>query len=341
MRLHWFGGVRLAVDVAHLSVFWRWKRWLLGCFFLSPPLLFGAEPGQEPTRGSVKATLPPVDCVLIDSDSNLDDLRALAVVVPFLPVRGVVVTDGILLAKDGAETTKLFLSNLPAKPPIPVMEGAARAITSAAPPAWPWFADARADALRIKPFLERVSPRPVKSGANVQQAFSDQVASAVQGCSTIGLLVIGPWSSFGAYQQQIISRVKYVVAQGRSPLDPTPARDLGWGRVNCNFDRDACLFSLGKLQSIPVHWVDLPDKGPIYPITRDFIQKLKNTPLGLVLKRLMSEDPAWRIQQQWDEMAAMFILQPEEFEADGQHYLPARVPEVMRNLESSLISGSR
>lgn len=293
------------------------------------------------TAAKAPAKLPAADCLLIDTDGNLDDLRAIAIIAPFLTIRAVVVTDGMVPVRQGADFLRSFLDHLPANKAIPVLTGASRAITSPAPPGWDWLAGARTDASRVHSTMSTLSASRPQAATSPEQTLEQSVAANVKGCQAIGLVMIGPWSSFLHYQARIVDRIAFVVAQGRSPFDPTPEDNPDWDRVNCKFDRDACTFAQGVLTRVPVYWVDLPDKGDRYPITRDMIAGLKSAPLALALKGALLGDPALLVQQQWDDMAALFVLRPEAFRRDGQHYHPRLGPVMMRELERALISGQR
>lgn len=287
------------------------------------------------------AKLPIADCLLVDTDGNLDDLRALAVLAPFSTIRAVIVTDGMVPVVEGTGVLKSFLGQLPGPKAIPVLAGAGRAITSPSPPSWSWLAGARADVSRVYKALSILGASPLPAPSPSQQTIAQSVSTHLEGCKAVGLLMIGPWSSFLLYQAPVLGRLAFVVAQGRSPFDATPEGNLEWDRVNCKFDRDACTFAQGVLQQVPMYWVDLPDKGVRYPVTKDMIGGLKTAPLALALKRVLFDDPALVDQQQWDDMAAIFILRPDAFRKEGQHFLPRLEPGPMRELERALISGER
>lgn len=314
------------------------RAWLLGqVMLLGCPVAFAAGPAPAP----VPARLPATDCLLVDMDGNLDDLRAIAVIVPFSQIRAVVATDGMMVASQGAAMLMSFLAYLPASQSIPIITGASRAVTSPAPPAWNWLADARADANRIQSALGTLPVAQPRNHALAPQVIEQRVAASTKGCKAIGLLMIGPWSSFLYYQSSILDRLAFVVAQGRSPFDATPVGNLEWDRVNCKFDRDACAFAQGVLRQVPVYWVDLPDVGPRFPVTKEMIGGLMSTPLALALKRVLLDDPALAGQQQWDDLAAVFMLHPDAFQQEGQHFLPRLDPHAMQELERTLISGQR
>ena len=62
------------------------------------------------------------DCILIDSDADLDDFRAVATLAPTRQVVAVIVTEGIVRAYEGAGAMQSFATR--AKLALPVIVGA-------------------------------------------------------------------------------------------------------------------------------------------------------------------------------------------------------------------------
>lgn len=90
---------------------------------------------QEPVAAEPAPVPPVASCVLFDGDSNLDDLRALAVLWPHTRDAAVITTGGILSPQAGAVTMAQFLGG--ARQAV-VIQGRTRPATSAAPhgPGW-------------------------------------------------------------------------------------------------------------------------------------------------------------------------------------------------------------
>jgi inosine-uridine nucleoside N-ribohydrolase len=306
-------------------------------------ILLQLPAAAAPQTSAVKVlsgSLPRVACVLIDSDANLDDLRAIAVIAPYIRIGAVITSDGILSAQQGAPVIAKFLASLSNTGAIPVLVGSGRSAMPASTPDFRWLAQTRMEAARLAPLLSAFSPVLSRRSAPRLGDIRTLVANATQDCPSLGLLMIGPWSSFQNYFPEISKRLKFVVVQGRSLFDLTPVDNLEWDRVNCKFDRDACAFAIGRLHAHTVYWIDLPNKGPTFPITQDMVEGLSTTPLALALKQLHDRDPAWKGQQQWDDLAALFIVRPSLFKRDGQHYLPRGDPGMMRTWERKAINGS-
>lgn len=323
----------------------RERRWQTATTALCVLLIAAACQAPQATSQSrtpigTAATIPvwpplPGACLVVDGDGNMDDLRALAVVTPHWRVAAVIATDGILPAPAGAATFARFLAADARPTSTDVIRGLPSLMAN--PPAWAWLLDTRRDAGRLEGSLVLAGlPSMRVSTPATAMELGETVARAVQGCSSIGLLVIGPWSSFAAYHGRIAEHLDFVVAQGRSPDDPA---DPAWDRVNCYFDEASCRAALVRLGTAGVAWVDLPARGPKYPLDDAMIRRLGAAPTAVALRRLMEAEPQWRAQQLWDDAAAVFVVCPGAFRQAGDHFEPALRPVQLRQLVAGLASG--
>lgn len=328
--------------VRRLAVLFACASPLLGCTGMQASLVVEDRPPGEiegvlfppQPKMAVSALLPPAaSCVLFDGDGNLDDVRAMAVLSPHRRVAGIVATAGIVSAPTAAATMAQFVRGL--KETV-VIQGRDRSADSAAPPAWAWLAQTRANAERLTGLLSAVAQPPLAVLVPDEAALGAVVARTLADCSSIGLVITGPWSSFIAYYPAISAKIKFVIVQGRSPVDPD---DPEWDRVNCSFDRLACMKAVAELRLTPVFWIDLPAAGPPYPITQDLATALSDGGLAGKLKRLMQQDGQWRDQQIWDDGAAMFLVDPARFKLVGRHIEPDLSPPAMLLYEAKLMNG--
>jgi hypothetical protein len=282
---------------------------------------------------TVSNTLPAVACLVVDSDSNLDDLRAIAIIATQRRVAVVVATDGILPADEGASTLARFLAGASSRTLI--IRGQSR-FASSPLPTFAWLPEVRKEAERLENELAQIIPTrlPILTPATSTQ-LGEAVAVATRDCPTLGVLMIGPWSSFVAYQDAIRERLRFIVIQGQPPNDPA---DPSWDGVNCQFDSQACQIALQRLQGLSVSWVNLARNAP-FPLDQSMINRLGASPLAHALRNVMQTDTSWKNQQLWDDSAAIFIMHPNAFKRVGEHLEPAISPVEMRNLEVELANG--
>ncbi|MBD2745787.1 hypothetical protein IC232_03660 [Microvirga sp. BT688] len=138
-----------------------------------------------------------------------------------------------------------------------------------------------------------------------------------------------------AYLDRISDRLRFVLAQGRSPDDPA---DPDWDRVNCRFDMASCRSAMNHMGAVPVAWIDFPKDGPAYPLDADLVNRFTANPLAQALRGVMQSDEQWKIQQLWDDGPAIFLLRPEAFRKVGEHYEPAVTPTEMRKILGEIVS---
>ena len=161
-------------------------------------------------------------CLIVDTDVGLDDYRALAVILPEREVRAIVVTEGISGVQDGSTAMSMFLASRGETPPV--IPG----LASETPPAYDWLPAVRAGAERMNNFLHTAVP----FGGNPDQ-LTRGIRAAVQGCATVDVLALGPWTSYLRYAPALGPNV-HVVASGRSFAENNP------DNFNCEYDLPAC-----------------------------------------------------------------------------------------------------
>lgn len=296
------------------------------------PIDGGTQPAPPPSRA-------PDTCLVVDTDANLDDLRAIAVLAPYWRIAAVVASDGILEAEFGAPTLARFLAALDRSALPLVVQGRARDPVVAVPN-WGWRAEARSDAMRMEAALAQIGSERTETLAADDPSLGHALARALTGCARIGLVSLGPWTSLSDYHGHIKDRLAFVVGQGRSPEDPDEPE---WDRVNCGFDLPSCRAAMAALNGVPQSWVDLIYPGqPEFRATDAMVSRLGDTPLARSLRRFMEADDGWKLrkQQLWDDAPAAFMVCPGAFRIVGRHHEPARSPGQMEVLVANLASGA-
>ena len=311
---------------------------LTGCAQQVPVTLPGgarSDPGLAvPAAQSTPALAPltadqRVDCVLVDSDAGLDDLRAIAVLAPHRRIAAVVATEGIATPRGGARALRAYLHGTG----IPVVEGASPPQGRSLDPSRlrgldKWRANAEALNGTLTPSSFAASPEgePASSvGAEVQRLS--------EGCAQLTLLAIGPWTSFVRYGDIVGGRLVQVVAQGSPvPDDDARGQPAGW---NCQYDSASCqaAFTLLGQKGLRVRWVDIPQGantcgsaepgrdavgGRVYAFTPnlEMAQALASSSgmLPARLSRVMLHNPSGlEGTSLWDDLAALYLLRPDIF----------------------------
>lgn len=300
------------------------------------------------------------DCVLVDSDAGLDDLRALAVLAPNRRIAAGVVTEGLATPGGGARALRSFLGDLG----IPVLEGASAASDRDHDPRFidglaRWRATAETLNGTISPPSDVVLPDVVPV-----LPIEDQVERLTEECARIELLAIGPWTSFLRYADRLIGRIDRVVAQGSPfPDDEVRGEPDGW---NCRYDWNACReafkFLKGRLRA---DWVDIPqgqqscgvaepgknaagNRVFAFAPTEQMAQALAPEGLPGRLARIMLNDPTGLERTSlWDDLAALYLLQPSVFGRlrdpsgrSGGHLEPCSRAEDIRAMLVRATSGA-
>jgi len=246
-------------------------------------------------------------CLVVDTDVATDDFRAFAVLFPHRDLTAVVVTEGISSVPRGSAAIALFLAS--GQSLAPVIPG----LAAATPPVYDWLPQARADAERINKFLPQSLSFAVKP-----HKLKLALAAALQGCRRVDVLVLGPWTSFVHYAPMLRHMIGRVVASGRPVAENNP------DNFNCVYDQPACDKADRLLRKIGrAVWVDLPADGTSYPPTTEMVNQLSSAGMpGLLRAALNTDIFTWINTRLWDDTAALYLLNPEHFRANGLHLEP-------------------
>jgi inosine-uridine nucleoside N-ribohydrolase len=258
---------------------------------------------------------PTQACLVVDTDVATDDLRAFAALFPQSDLRAVVVTEGISSVPRGSTAIALFLAS--GQSLAPVIPG----LAAAAPPAYDWLPAAREAAERMNNFLSESLPF-----AASPNKLKLALVAALKGCPRVDLLVLGPWSSFVEYGPMLRPLIRRVVASGRPVAENNP------DNFNCVYDQPACEKADKFLRKIRAGaWVDLPADGASYSPTEGMVNALAGTGMPGVLRSALNADPSqWLGTRLWDDAAALYVLAPEHFAANGAHLEPVIDEETFR-----------
>jgi len=158
----------------------------------------------------------PSACVLVDTDTGSDDMRAVAALLGRQHVVAIVTTAGIASAERGA--TVMAMLAAAAQRPVPVLVGA----SSTTAPAMDWLPAVRDEAERMDGELAASVPYGARD-----PALAADVARLTQDCARVDVVQIAPWSSFVVYAPALAGRLGQVLAQGRSP-QARPAGNPGF-----------------------------------------------------------------------------------------------------------------
>ena len=268
---------------------------------------------------------PKQACLVVDTDVATDDFRALAVLFPHRDLRAVVVTEGIASVPRGSTAIALFLAS--GQSLAPVIPG----LAATAPPAYDWLPDARAAAERINKFLAQSVPTAATpNGVNIA------LLDALKGCHRVDVLVLGPWSSFVQYAPMLRPLIRRVVASGRPVAENNP------DNFNCVYDQVACDKAAKLLSKIRTAvWVDLPADSASYQPTQEMVDQLAGAGIpGLLRAALNADTSQWAGTRLWDDAAALYVLAPDHFIANGAHLEPAIDEETLRSELVKAINGT-
>ncbi|HWL68086.1 MAG TPA: hypothetical protein VNS22_06840 [Geminicoccus sp.] len=282
---------------------------LAGCARMPEFAGFDEQPPEEavelPTPGDNPAAAA---CVLIDTDMALDDVRAIAAMLPTGKVRAIVTTGGVSRPENGGSAAAV-LTALSRRDDVRVLVGK----PSPAPTSPDWLPASRQSAERLGYFLATTVPL-----GPPETFLAEEVRQAMRGCQTIDVLMLAPWSSFTTYRPQLGTRLRRIIVQG---VPPTQAGSLGF---SCGYDRAACQSVLqGGLFEI-MTWVALPENADDSFVPRpDMFNGLAATGLPGAVKAMMQINPsAVNEGYVWDDSAALYWLYPDLFGQRGGHVEP-------------------
>lgn len=282
------------------------------------------------------------DCMVIDTDWDIDDLMAVPAIVANENVAAIVTTEGYSRAPQSAGAIAALLANSSQKPSTSVIVGASQK-EGYDPEVYPWIPEIRESLEKLNGLLlDPIIPAP-----NVFD-YSASVASAVQDCESVDVVVLGPLTSFVHYSGDLQQKINRVIMQGK-PLGDSSQKP-GVVSFNCRFDMDSCEKARTQLNNYNAIWVDVPrDTDPPYSPSGSMVEGLDNTGLPGTLKAALNANPAlWRTEDitngnvilLWDQSAALFVTHPEVFARVGGHWETTLSPSEFRTQWTSDINNA-
>jgi inosine-uridine nucleoside N-ribohydrolase len=265
-------------------------------------------------------------CLIVDTDVGLDDFRAVAALLPQREVRAVVVTEGVAGVSRGSTAISMFLGAGTQTPPV--IPG----LASPNPPEFDWLPVARAGAERINNFLAAAIPFDGNAAA-----LSRDVRDAVRGCWRVDVLVLGPWTSFNRYADELGSNVHVTVSGLSYAEDHVDS-------FNCVYDVAACKAAVPLLRKVrSVVYVDLPQysgEDPTYDPTAEMIAQYGPKGVSALQRVSHQVDPSgWAGTRLWDDAASLYLLKPQVFVRRGAHFEPGVSEATFRNLLVAVTNG--
>jgi len=273
--------------------------------------------------------------VLIDTDFDIDDMMAIPVVTGSRNVKAMIVSEGYTLAPQGASALARFIAEPGQRSPA-IIVGASYPGTRDIKK-WPWLQDMRNAMHRSNDLLSKPLTPKVEKNHN----FTAEVTKSLEGCKSVSILIIGAFTSFVEYSPAIRDRVTSIVMQGR-PYISDKYGDKPRLSFNCDYDIESCKTAFEQMKGLNPTWVDVPrDAKPPYSPTIQMVDGLDNYGLPGTLKAaLMSNQHYWRLEyltngnqsRLWDQLAALYMLHPEDFHLNTGHMEPTPSPAVMQKM---------
>ncbi|CAN5611390.1 hypothetical protein BH10ACT9_BH10ACT9_38650 [soil metagenome] len=281
----------------------------------------------------------PADCVVIDTDFDIDDMMSIPAVIGARHVAAIVATEGYTLAPIGASAISRLIAE-PGQRTIPVIVGAEAGMSDSeiTDKIGTYVLDYRGIMSRLNNFLPtELPPTPVRDD------YVTQVADATAGCGRVDVLVLGTFASFQNYSPAIRSKMGRVVITGR-PLEGDPELEAGES-FNCVYDYRSCETVFHQqLPGLDTTFVDVPRNdgcdltpntagcvGTVYGPTLAMARALGPTGLPNTLKQIMLNDSAtWAVDTWeqsgyggrtmfWDQSTTLALLDPGLFRPVGAH----------------------
>lgn len=194
-------------------------------------------------------------CVLIDNDYDIDDMMAIPLVIGNKYVAAIIQSEGYTIPEEGAAAVNALVNQLPDQPSqrkIPIIVGGKQGTSGRQDlKAWPWLPFFRS-MMNLSNGLVSSVPKPFPSDPD----YVKKVASAVQGCKEVSVLIIGTYTSFINYSPLIKHKIKDVIVMGQAIDDES--RTSGKESFNCRYDFSACKEAMTQLQGIKTYFVDIP-----------------------------------------------------------------------------------
>ncbi len=321
----------------------------LSSLLLAGFLLVPAVPADATTTSS-----GPGNCVLIDTDFDIDDMMAIPMVIGNRTVAAIVTSEGFTRPRNGAAALSRLVAE-PGQRNIPIIVGAGKNRSDASIiRKWGQFVlDYRGMMNRLNDFL----PVALPPSPPVPPSYKKQVVAAVTGCRTVDIVVIGTYTSFVHYSPLIRSKIREVVIMGK-PLRGDKSQRPGNFSFNCEYDMAACRKAFNKqLPGLNYAFVDVqrgrcdetPNTGAcvgtVYGPTLGMVRGLTSKGLPNALKQVLLNHPrSWALDDWetsgfggktllWDQAAALYLLDPSIFKkvgGRGGHYETTLMPEPFR-----------
>lgn len=281
---------------------------------------------------------PAGDCVVVDTDVDIDDVMSIPTVLRARHVAAIVTTEGFTLPGIGASAVSRLIAE-PGQRAVPVIVGAGTGRTDADIAAT--FGDFvlvfRALLGRLNNFLpEPLPPAPVNDG------YVGHVTDAVAGCHRVDVLLLGAFTSFAHYSPAIRPKLGRVVITGRPP-EGDQGLEAGES-FNCVYDRPACAQVFHQqLPGVDHTFVDVPRTacdltpnragcvGTVYGPTLAMVRQLGSAGLPNTLRQVLLHHPdSWAVDTWeqsgyggrtmfWDQSTTLALLDPALFRPVGAH----------------------
>lgn len=287
-----------------------------------------SEIGQSSVKKGIENT-----CILIDTDFDIDDMMAIPLVIANRDVVAIITTEGYTLAPQGASALSRLLAEPSLDNSIPIIIGANypgnRDVSK-----WPSI-------LAIRPAMQqsnRLISAPL-TPRKQRKPYAISVKEKLAHCDKVSVLIIGPFTSFVEYNPLIRDKIDLIVMQGRPRYvdNPKTQRKLSF---NCEYDLPACENAFEQMKSMKAQkvWVDVPrDAMPLYTPTLKMVQSLDSVGLPGALKQaLLNNQETWNLKVMpegrssylWDQLAALYLLHPQLYQAMPGGFMEPTVPAL-------------
>lgn len=304
-------------------------------------------------EGNTQSTASVNQCVLVDTDFDIDDMMAIPLVIGHKHVAAIVTSEGYTKPALGAAALSRLIAE-PNQRHIPVIIGASthldekKIVTE-----WGQFV------LQYRDLMNRINNFTVSEmpPTEVNPDYTAQVVKAVSHCKSVEVLIIGTFSSFVNYSPKIESKIGRVVIMGKALEGDTTQRPGNFS-FNCEYDMAACKkVFYEQLPKYQYAYVDVPRskcdntpnregcKGTVYGPNLSMVKNLDSQGLPNTLKKvLLGYTNSWNLDTWpnkvyggktllWDQSAALYMVYPEIFKKLGGpngHFEAAVSPEEFR-----------
>lgn len=197
---------------------------------------------------------PPLNCVLIDNDFDTDDMMAMPMIFGQAHVAAVIQTEGVTRPEFSAAGVDALINGTNTDTgirTIPIIVGGRQNADWDVKAYQAWLPFFRAMMTRANGLLPEA---PQARAAN--PAYETAIASIVDPCDSVSILILGPYTSFVNYFPLIRAKVDRIVIMGKMLGDDSD----GKGRVsfNCEYDLPNCEQAMTMLKGQPAFFIDIP-----------------------------------------------------------------------------------